>query len=101
MRKTRRILTLDEIEWIMTTDTSNEGCAKILGCTPGAIIQTRQLNTNKARWVAEYLGHEPTSPALRPYPKPSTPGEASRQRRSKPSIWQTVWNWLFGDWSRA
>ena len=101
MRKTHRILTLDEIEWIMTTDTSNEGCAKILGCTPSAIHNTRHFGTDKARWVAEYLGKKPVSPTRRPHPTPSYPGPTPQQQPTEPSFWQRVWIWLFGDWSHA
>lgn len=99
MRKVPRILTLDEIEWIMTTDTSNEGCAQILGCTPCAIANTRRLGTDKARWVAEYLGQNPSTPLrLRMSP---TAAPRPQQQPAEPSFWQRVWNWLFGDWSHA
>lgn len=101
MRKTHRTLTLDEIEWIMSTDTSNEGCAQILGCTPGAIAATRRLSTDKARWVAEYLGQKPASPKPHRQLTPAIPGATVRQNPAEVSLWRRILDWLFADWIHA
>ena len=101
MRKPHKILTLDEIEWILSTDTGNEGCAQILGCTPCAIAATRRLDTDKARWVAEYLGQKPASPKPHRQLTPPISGPALSPPPAEVSLWRRIGDWLFGDWTHA
>ena len=95
MRKGSKRLTIQQIEWLLRTETSCEAAARTLGVTSATIYNVRRLNTAKAREVATRLGI--TSPPRFSAVQRGRPRSEERAKPIPSSLWRRVYRFFFGE----